>query len=218
MAHTLNEQSLIITGADADERYENLLTGIASLTGWTVENDKAYCDSGKTLGIGFEHTAGATTCRVEGFHGQTTMEYTGNYPLSSDFTIYFHRSADENVEFLDLNAVYCQFLHTINANDDDMFFMPKTASDLYFATTATAGSEVYSLTYNTALTYCITKIPDIQNGITIPSLYMAISVANPVRRNQLVTFNGNVYRLAFFGTSNSGITCAALAFQVEESA
>lgn len=218
MAHTLNEQSLVITGADADERYANLLTGIASLTGWTVENNCAYCDSGKTLGVGFEHTAGATTCRVEGFHGGTTMEYTGNYPLSSDFTIYFHRSADENVEFLDLNGNYCQFLHAVNADDEDMFFMPKQTTTLYFGTTAVAGVEEYDMTYNTGLTYCIAKMPDIQNGVLIPSLYTVVSTANPVRRNQIVTFNGTTYRLVFFGTSNSGTTCNALAFPVAESA
>lgn len=218
MAHTLNEQSLVITGADADERYVNLLTGIETLTGWTVDGDVVYLESSEKLTITFTHTTGATSCKVQYMNLSTEVGSTSSFPLSSDFTIYFHRSSDEKVEFLDLNYNYCQVVHAINSNDDD-FMMSSESNDMcYMATTAQTGKQPLYCKVTEGTTYCITALPDIINGATMQSLYMTIGTANPARRNQLVSFNGSTYRIAFFGNSPSATSCPAIAFPVAESA
>lgn len=218
MAHTLNEHSLVITGADADERYANLLTGIETLTGWSVDGDVVYIESSEKLTITFTHSTGATTCKVQFMNLSTEVMSTSSFSLSSDFTIYFHRSSDDNVEFLDLNQTYCQIVHAINSNNEH-FIMSSESNDMcYMASTAQTGKTALYCKVTEATTYCITALPDIINGATIPSLYLTIGTANPVRRNQLVSFNGSTYRIAFFGSSTSTTVCPAIAFPVAESA
>ena len=218
MAHTLNEQSLVITGADADEIYANLLTGIATLTGWTVDGDVVYIESSEKLTITFTHTTGSTACKVQFMNLSTAVMSTSSFSLSSDFTIYFHRSSDEKVEFLDLNQNYCQLVHAINSNDDDFMMSSEDNAMCYMASTAQTGKKALYSKVTEGTTYCITALPDIINGATIPSLYLTIGTANPIRRNQLVSFNGSTYRIAFFGASNNVTACPAIAFPVAESA
>lgn len=218
MAHTLNEQSLVITGADADERYANLLTGIETLTDWTVDGDVIYIESSEKLTITFTHSTGATTCKIQFMNLSTEVGSISSFPLSSDFTIYFHRSSDEKVEFLDLNYNYCQVVHAINSNDDDFIMSSEDNTMCYMASTAQTGKQPLYSKVTDGTTYCITALPDIINGTTIPSLYLTIGTANPVRRNQLVSFNGSTYRIAFFGSTNVVTVCPAIAFPVAESA
>lgn len=218
MAHTLNEQSLVITGADADERYANLLTGIGTLTGWTVDGDVVYIESSEKLTITFTHSAGASTCKVEFMNLSTVVGSLSSFPLSSDFTIYFQRSSDENVEFLDLNQNYCQLAHAVNSNDEHIIITAEDNAMCYMGSTAQTGKTALYSKVSEETTYCITALPDIINGATIPSLYLTIGTANPVRRNQIVSFNGSTYRIAFFGSTIGATFCPAIAFPVAESA
>ena len=218
MAHTLNEQSLVITGADADERYANLLTGIGTLTGWTVDGDVVYIESSEKLTITFTHSAGSSNCKVEFKNLSTVSGSYSGFSLSSDFTIYFHRSSDEKVELLDLAQTYCQLVHAINSNNDHIIITSETDNESNIASTAQLGKKSIFSKNSTGATYCITALPDIVDGTTIPSLYVVLGSANPVRRNQIVSFNGSTYRFAFMGSSASSTSVFAVAFPVAESA
>lgn len=218
MAHTLNEQILVITGADADERYANLLTGIGTLTGWTVDGDVVYIESSEKLTITFTHSSGSAICEVMFKNLSTVVSSLSSFSLSNNFTIYFHRSSDENIEFLDLGQSYCQLVHAINSNEDHIIITSETDNESNIASTAQTGKKSLFSKASSGTTYCITSLPDIINGATIPSLYVTLGTANPVRRNQLVSFNGSSYRIAFLGGSALTVACFAVAFPVAESA
>lgn len=217
MSHTLNEQVVVIPSGTGDTNIELIIGTVVSLTGWYRDGYRIYCDSAHTMGIRFLYTSGSSSCRVEGFfNGNTVLDYVSSFNVAAGTTIRFHRSTDETVSFIDLGNVYLCFVYAVNDNGEDVLLQAYGQSNVRCGTARLTGPESIYLPNNTAgKTYCITKMPDVFNGTTFPSLYMVVGTASPDVHNQLVSFDGDIYRIVFLGSSYS-TSMTALAFPVSD--
>lgn len=217
MAHTLNEQVIVIPAGTGDTNIELILDAIVQLTGWYRDGYTIYCDDAHTMGVKFAWTAGSSSCRVEGFfNGSTELDYVSSYGVAAGVTLRAQISADESVTFLDCGHANLQFIHTKNSAGTDLLY--QTTNNAYCLCGSPTMAEKISvyMPYNTTgKTYCITKMPDVINGEEIPSLYMVVGTASPAAYNQLVSFDGTVFRIVFFGTSYS-TSQLAFAFPVSD--
>ena len=217
MAHTLNEQVIVIPAGTGDTNIELILDAIVEFTGWYRDGYTVYCDDSHTMGVRFSWTAGSSSCRVEGFfNGSTVLGYVSSFGIAAGTTIRAHVSSDSSVTFLDLGNPDLQLIHTKNAAGTDLLIMTYGNNYVVFgAPTLESYVSVYMPINTTGKTYCITKMPDAANGEEIPSLYMVVGTASPAVHNQLVSFDGTVFRIVFFGTSYS-TSQLAFAFPVSD--
>ena len=217
MAHTLNEQIIRIPAGTGNDNIELILNAAAGLTGWYRDGYTLYADSAHTMGVRFRWTAGSTSCRVEGFfNNNTVIEYYSSFGVAAGATIRAHKSTDETVTYLNLGNPYLRFIHTVNENGDDLLLQTYGNDDVYAGTPSLSSPADIKLPYyTTGKKYCITKFPDPVNGAGISSLYMVVGTASPSLHNQLVSFDGDIYRIAFFG-GNENTNMPALAFPVSD--
>ena len=210
MAHTLNEQVVVIPAGTGDANIELILDAAASLTGWYRDGYTLYCDNAHTMGVRFNWSAGSSSCRVDGFfNGNVTLDYVSSFAVSAGTTIRAHVSADESVQYINFGNQYLKFIHAVNSNGDDLLFQPKANDAVYCGTPVIEAAQTIYMPYNTTgTTYCITKMPDIINGSDTPSLFMAVGTASPSLNDQLVSFDGTVYRIVFLGESSNTSTLA----------
>ena len=218
MAHTLNEQVVVIPSGSADDNIERYLSTIVSLTGWTRDGYTVYCDPGKTMGIKFNWTAGSSSCRTEVFCSKTVvMNYISSFGIAAGTTIRVHKSTDETLTYLDIgtNSQYeLRMISTRNENGDSLLIDADTGTVIKVGTTTRTGYvDIYMPRYTTGKEYCITKFPDPVNGKLIPSLYAAFGTAAPSYNNQLVSFDGEIFRIVFMSTDIHG---PVLAFPVSD--
>lgn len=215
MAHTLNEQVVVIPSGTAADNIELIIDAIVELTGWYRDGYTVYCDTQHTMGIRFLYT-GSATCRAEGFfNGSVILDYT-NITLTSANTIRVHKSTDESVTFVDAGNPYLCLIYALNENGTGVLMQ---AYSQQFIAAGTPGKETAQnmyMPYNTTgRTYCITKMPDALNGSVFRSLYMVVGTASPAEHNQLVNFDGDIFRIAFLGNSYS-TSCIGFAFPVSD--
>ena len=217
MAHTLNEQVVVIPSGAAADNIERYLSTIVSLTGWTRDGYTVYSDPGKTMGIKFDYT-GSNTCYTEVFcSNNVRMNYISSFGIAAGTTIRVHKSTDETLTYLDIgtNGQYeLRMISTRNENGDSLLIDADTGTVIKVGTTTRTGYvDIYMPRYTTGKEYCITKFPDPVNGKLIPSLYAAFGTAAPSYNNQLVSFDGEIFRLAFMSTDMHG---PVLAFPVSD--
>ena len=218
MAHTLNEQVIVIPAGTGDTNIELILDAIVEFTGWYRDGYTVYCDDAHTMGVRFSWTAGSSSCRAAGFfNGSTELDYVSSYGVAAGVTLRAQISADESVTFLDIGRANLQFIHTKNSAGTDLLYQPANSSAYFFcgSPTMTEKISVYMPNSTPGKTYCITKMPDVINGEEIPSLYMVVGTASPAAHNQLVSFDGDIYRIVFFGNSYS-TSMPAFAFPVSD--
>ncbi len=197
MAHTLNEQSIVIPSGTAADCIELLMSAIETLTGWYRDGYTVYCDTQHTMGIRFLYT-GSTTCRMESFfNGNTIIDFIGSYGFASGRTIRCHKSTDETVTFLDLGQSYTCFIYALNEDNVGILFHDSGDSVAYVGSpTLESRAELRFPVYTNGRKYCITKYPDVINGKLFPSLYIAFGTESSSQHNQLVSFDGEIFRLA----------------------
>ena len=218
MAHTLNEQVIVIPAGTGNTNIELILDAIVEFTGWYRDGYTIYCDDAHTMGVRFSWTAGSSSCRVEGFfNGSTVLGYVSSFGVAAGTTIRAHVSSDSSVTFLDLGNSNLQFIHTKNSAGTDLLYQTtnSNANCICGSPTMTEKISVYMPNSTPGKTYCITKMPDVINGEEIPSLYMVVGTASPALHNQLVNFDGTVFRIVFWGSSYS-TSGLAFAFPVSD--
>ena len=217
MAHTMNEQVIVIPAGTGDTNIELILDAAAELSGWYRDGYKLYADNEHTMGVKFNWTAGSSSCRVEGFfNGSTTIAYVSSFNVAAGTTIRVHKSTDESVTFVDFGNTCLCFVHAVNDNGEDVLMQSYGQSNVNCGTAhLTNSGSIYLPNYTTGKTYCITKMPDVFNGTTFPSLYMVVGTASPAVHNQLVSFDGDIYRIVFLGSSYS-TSMPAFAFPVSD--
>lgn len=217
MAHTLNEQVVVIPSGAAADNIERYLNTIVSLTGWTRDGYTVYSDPGKTMGIRFDYT-GSNTCYTEVFcSNNVRMNYISSFGIAAGTTIRVHKSTDETLTYLDIgtNSQYeLRMISTRNENGDSLLIDADTGTVIKVGTTTRTGYvDIYMPRYTTGKEYCITKFPDPVNGKLIPSLYAAFGTAAPSYNNQLVSFDGEIFRIVFMSSDMHG---PVLAFPVSD--
>lgn len=217
MAHTMNEQVIVIPAGTGDTNIELILDAAAELSGWYRDGYKLYADNEHTMGIKFNWTAGSSSCRVEGFfNGSTTIAYLSSFNVAAGTTIRAHRSADESVTFVDLGNVYLCFVYALNEDGGSVLFQSDGQYSVRCGTARlTSAVTIYLPTQTTGKTYCITRFPDVINGAAFTNLYMVVGTASPAVHNQLVSFDGDIYRIVFLGSSYS-TSMPAFAFPVSD--
>lgn len=215
MAHTLNEQVVVIPSGTAADNIELIIDAIVELTGWYRDGYTIYCDTQHTMGIRFLYT-GSATCRAEGFFNGSVVMSGANLTLTSANTIRVHKSTDETVTFIDLGSPYLCLIYALNENGTGVLMQAYNPQYVYAGTPGKVTVVTMYLPSNTTgKTYCITKMPDALNGSVFRSLYMVVGTASPEVHNQLVNFDGDIFRIAFLGSSYS-TSCVGLAFPVSD--
>ena len=218
MAHTLNEQVVVIPSGAAADNIERYLSTIVSLTGWTRDGYTVYCDPGKTMGIKFNWTAGSSSCRTEVFCSKTVvMNYISSFGIAAGTTMRVHKSTDEKVTYFDMgtNSQYeLRLVYTVNENGDAVLFQGSSEQNVRTGTTTQSSyTDIYLPFKTTGRKYCISKFSDPLNGYVFASLYVAFGTESPVYDGQLVSFDGEVYRLVFMSANTNG---PVLAFPVSD--
>lgn len=215
MAHTLNEQTVVIPAGTAEDNIGLILGAIASLTGWYRDGYTVYCDTRHTMGIRFLYT-GSSACRMESFfNGSTVINYISSYSLTDGRTIRAHKSTDETVTYLDIGHTYGHLIYALNGNNVGTLFQVEGTELAYAGSPAlTEKAELYFPGYTNGRRYCITKYPDVINGAVFPSLYAAFGTESSAENNQLVSFDGEIFRLVMM-MSQAGFW---LAFPVSDEA
>ncbi len=203
MAHTLNEQSIVIPSGTAADCIELLMSAIETLTGWYRDGYTVYCDTQHTMGIRFLYT-GNSSCRMESFfNGNTVIDYISSYGFASGMTIRCHKSTDETVTFLDIGHQYGRFIYALNEDNVGTLFHDTGESLAYAGSPTLVNHAVLSFPVSTnGKKYCITKYPDVINGKLFPSLYVAFGTESSAEHNQIVSFDGEIFRLALMFTAS----------------
>ena len=207
MAHTLNEQVVVIPAGTGDVNIELYLGAIVRLTGWTRDGYTVYCDDEHTMGLKFYYSAGSSSCRLESFfNGGTVVSYLSSFSLTSAGTVRVHQSTDETVTYLNLTAhSYTRYIYAVNEDGNKVLFQPETRDNLYAGTASvTSAVSLYLPAYTNNKKYSITKYPDIINGSVFPSLYTVFGSQNSADSNQLVNFDGEIYRFAPMSSDSQG--------------
>lgn len=198
MAHTLNEQVVVIPAGTGDENIELYLNTIARLTGWYRDGYTLYCDSAHTMGLKFCYSAGSSSCRLESFfNGGTMISYLSSFGVAAGGAVRAHKSTDEKVTYLNLGNTYAHYIYAVNEDGDGVLFQTEAREYLFAGTASvTAASRVFLPTNTTGKRYSITKYPDVVNGSVFSSLYAVFGTESPSENNQLVSFGGDIYRIA----------------------
>lgn len=197
MSHSLNEQVIVVPAGTAGECIEALMSAIVTLTGWYRDEYTVYCDTQHTMGIRFLYTESAS-CRMESFfNGNTVIDYISSYGFASGVTIRCHKSTDETVTFLDIGNQYGRFIYALNEDNVGTLFHDSNESYAYAGSPTLVDHVVLHFPTDTnGKKYGITKYPDVINGKLFPSLYVAFGTESSAEHNQLVSFDGEIFRLA----------------------
>lgn len=198
MAHTLNEQVIVIPAGTSDVNIELYLDAIVRLTGWTRDGYTVYCDDEHTMGLRF-YSVGSSSCRLESFfNGGTTVYLVTSFTLTSAGTVRVHKSTDETVTYLNLTAnSYTKYIYAVNEDGNKVLFQAGGKGNQYAGTASVeAAVSLYFPTETNNKNYSITKYPDILNKSVFPSLYTVFGSQNSALYNQLVSFDGEIYRFA----------------------
>ena len=215
MAHTLNEQTLHIPAGTAAENIELILDGIAEAIGGYRSGYGVYFDEGCTAGVYFRYT-GSDSCRVDYIGNGLILEYSSSFNLTNAKNFFYHISTDEKTKYLGAyDNSYFQLVFALNEDGEYVCF-----SGAANANYIRAGAENVSLNVqafyipnNTNQSYTITKCPDIYHGKVFESLFFCVSSGALSLRNQLVSFDGEIYRVVVVG---SGVSQTTLAFPVSD--
>lgn len=204
MRHTLNEQVLTLQhgSMDYDAFAQYIINSILALTGWEVDEDdntKIYPESSHQFYIKPSHDSGGSTLVWTLYYGAASQIINPSISLTTDHTVYFHRSRGETVQYFSIDHTWqSTWLFASNAGGDTIMFMGQNGT--VGAYNGSRGSQGVSLSFasgQTGNTYAISKLPDTWNNSTFPELYFAWSVASPFVENQLIAFatSNDVYRL-----------------------
>lgn len=215
MAHTLNEQTLHIPAGTAAENIELILDGIAEAIGGYRSGYGVYFDEGCTAGVYFRYT-GSDTCRVDYIGNGLILEYSSSFNLTSGTNIFYHVSTDEKTKYLGAyDNSYFQLVFALNEGGEYVCFSGDSAQNYIMAgaENVSLSAQTFYIPHNTNQSYTITKCPDIYHGKVFESLYFCVSSGALSLRNQLVNFDGAIYRVVVVGSSESQAT---LAFPVSD--
>lgn len=217
MAHTLNE----IKRSYAASTLADMFDIIAQLTGWTHDSQNHRMYLGTTGKLFWSYDSNITPCFISDISGQPVA--VGNaqgFPVSA-FTVWFHKSTNENVAYIaidnhaDSDQPFFQHIIAKNADGDEVLLRFNTYDYLYIGTKTLSEADIFYLRNNTikpTLHNAVTKLPDIWDGVEFPELYAVVNVKSQQLENQLVRFdNGQIMRIV-------GVyyTQAGLAFPVSE--
>ena len=215
MAHTLNEQVLQIPAGTAAENIELILDGLAAAIEGYRSGYGVYFDKNCTAGVYFRYN-GNDTCRVDYIVNGMVAEYTNSFNLTNTNNFYYHISADEKTKYLGAyNNEYFEFVYALNENGEYVCFTGKSlASAVYAGAEGVSRSvESFSVPNNTNQIFSIVKCPDIYHNAIFESLYLCVSTGALSLRNQLVNFDGAIYRVVVLGAT---VAKATFAFPVSD--
>ena len=220
MSHSLNEMSITLPW----ETYSNIINAFAEfvlpITGWIKEGDAFYFDDEKTACLSFRNDAMYGIVRVT-LIGNTNITVAndisiGQYSSGNTKTVYIHRSTDESVTFLSIGDY--QF---IIAEDEDNNVIPfycytggSGYSRLKFTSkNLTESKELFIGNAFECETYSLSKMPAASTNSVFKNLYISMSSpANATSRNNLINFDGVVFRIVYPYNTTSG----GLAFPVSD--
>ena len=220
MSHSLNEMSITLPW----ETYSGIINAFAEfvvpITGWIKEGDAFYFDDEKTACLSFRNDAGYGVVRVT-LIGNTNIPAAndisiGQYSSGNTKTIYIHRSTDESVTFLSIGDV-----RFIIAEDEDNNVIPfycytggSGYSRLKFTSkNLTESKELFIGNGFECDTYSLSRMPAASTNSAFKNLYISMSSpANATFRNNLINFDGTVFRIVYPYNTTSG----GLAFPVSD--
>ena len=215
MGHTLNEQTLHIPAGTAAENIELILDGIAEAIGGYRSGYGVYFDEGCTAGVYFNYT-GSDSCRADYIGNGLILGYSSRFNLTNGTNIFYHVSTDEKTKYLGAyDNSYFQLVFALNEDGEYVCFSGDAAQNYINAgaENVSLSAQTFYIPHNTNQRYTITKCPDIYHGKAFESLYFCVSSGALSLRNQLVSFDGEIYRVVVVGSIESQAT---LAFPVSD--
>ena len=211
MAHTLNE----IKRSYAASSLSDMFDTIAQLTGWTHDSQNHRMYLGTTGKLFWSYDSNITPCFISDVTGQpVAVGDSQGFPVS-EFTVWFHKSTNENVAYIAIdnhaNSDTPFFQHIIakNADGDEVLLRFDSYDRIYAGTKKLSEASTFYVrgeSINANLSNAVTKLPDIWNGAEFPELYLIINSKAQLAENQLVRFdNGQIMRFVSVYYTQSGL-------------
>ncbi len=200
--HTMNEQNYIIKSTSAEEVIEEIKAFLADEFGWVVEGNDVYVDEKKKIGLQFGISGASTTLCAINQDAKTGLR---TIPLSNMAVIYHHTSYDNSTIYLSFgenNGV----LFAKTEDGRTYAFISYSTNQIQFLSEDSivignfAASGIVSESYR----YAVQKMPAVLSGGVFKSLFNVYSAALGQKRNQLVSFSGEIFRFIYIhGNANS---------------
>ena len=202
MAHTMNEKSVSFPAGS--KTCQEIVDAIATLTGWEQDADNPL-----TLYITEDHTVKIVFNATTHFkhdvydHGSWAYSNNGYSNPTGAFTIYFHRSKGETVQFLYMyysSSVYFDYIFAQNEDGKMVHFRGSQGNNhasVYSYGVSTKNISVYYTGgIPSGLNYSLAKVPDFMNSKEVPELFWVWSIGSPSLNNNLVSFGADrdIYR------------------------
>lgn len=211
--HTLNEQSVLITGDTVDEAFANLKNWISSTFGWILEGDVIYPRNDKKLGLVFSLSASNFKIQAKNLKG-TVSGSVGSATITAEINVRYHVSAGESVKYFRINSdVYnaLPFMVAEASNGELYAFVSSSTAKQWsmLSEESLVGVNSESVAVNDQLLhFSVTKLPAMVSGGEMKELFLALSTRTFSPTGFNVSFPNTVHRLV----SMKGATNASAHF------
>ena len=240
--HTLNEIKISIlydstVGTTTAESFAiQTLNAIGNNTGLTVEGDKVFFNTSKTIGMRlYANSSNFYYTSFFNYNGSTYIVCSENYTSVSNSTIItlrIHRSTNEKVTVVGISTgAYPHF--TIYAENNSgvgsiirYYNSSGYGAYSYYGTDSLSEKTCIYTTYpaESCPQYSCTKMPDVYNNDAFNELYYVTSVFSIgsdyyAASDQLVQFNDGIYRFVpICNSSSNAFRYGGFAFPVSDPA
>ena len=204
MAHTLNEQ-VVSFPAGGGNTVQQIVDAIATLTGWEKDEENTrtlYVTEDHTIKLVFDASVHFKHTLYD--HGIAVHSNNGYNNPTGAFSIRFHRSKGETVQYLNWyysSSAYIIYVFAKNEDNKVVTFIGSSGNNASSVYTDGIGSKKSITLYYgpgviNGVSYSLAKMPDFLNNKEFPELFYMWSVGSPTVDNNLVSFgtDRNIYR------------------------